>query len=349
MKTPRDRIDAYPRIAHFLGSLKDDELIHLIQGGNRAHQGIGGSSSCVDTSHGRVFFKQVPLTDLELSLEYKGSTANVFKLPLHYQYGVGSAGFGAWRELESHLSATDWVLEGHCPNFPLLYHWRVLANEGLDTPPSYWDNVDDYCQYWDNSAQIKQRVMALQESSYHILLCLEYIPCHLYAWLSDKLKRQDDTTDQALEFVERSLLSTVDFMQRNHMIHFDAHFENLLTDGELIYFSDFGLALSKEFQLNAHELEFFNQHSQYDEASIGVNLMHTLVSSKLAQDKYNLPDALKTIQSRDLGYSDLQLGMIDKYTDIALLMDNFYVNLQQTSKSTPYPREEIEKTLIELG
>jgi hypothetical protein len=37
----------------------------------------------------------VPLTDLEQLPQHFMSTANIFGLPLSYQYGVGSAGFGA--------------------------------------------------------------------------------------------------------------------------------------------------------------------------------------------------------------------------------------------------------------
>lgn len=45
----------------------------------------------------------MPLTDVELRPENVRSTANLFGLPTFYQYGVGSAGFGARRELAVHL------------------------------------------------------------------------------------------------------------------------------------------------------------------------------------------------------------------------------------------------------
>ncbi len=56
-----------------------------------------------------IFVKQIPLTDLEKQPENFRSTANIFKLPLSYQYGIGSAGFGAWRELATHIMTTKFL------------------------------------------------------------------------------------------------------------------------------------------------------------------------------------------------------------------------------------------------
>ena len=43
-----------------------------------------------------------------------------------YQYGIGSTGFGVWRELSAHIIATNWVMSGACPRFPVMCHWRIL-------------------------------------------------------------------------------------------------------------------------------------------------------------------------------------------------------------------------------
>lgn len=68
-----------------------------------------------------------------------------------YQYGVGSTGFGAWRELAAHVMTTNWVITGQCPNFPIMYHWRILEDTdskiisdeeqiALDKDATYWEN-----------------------------------------------------------------------------------------------------------------------------------------------------------------------------------------------------------------
>ncbi len=45
---------------------------------------------------------------------------------MYYHYGIGSAGFGVFRELVANIKITNWVLEGAITNFPLLYHYRVI-------------------------------------------------------------------------------------------------------------------------------------------------------------------------------------------------------------------------------
>jgi hypothetical protein len=94
--------------------------------------GIGGSTSRLVVDGLPVFVKRIPLTDLELA--HPQQTSNLFGLPSFYQYGVGSAGFGAWRELAAHQRATDWVLTGQCASFPLLHHWRIVSEKTAHEP-----------------------------------------------------------------------------------------------------------------------------------------------------------------------------------------------------------------------
>ena len=97
--------------------------------------GIGGTSATVEAGGVRVFVKQVPVTERELRPGNVRSTANLFDLPGFYQYGLGSAGFGPWRELAAHIMTTNWVLSDEHRAFALLYHWRLLpgpaATEGV--------------------------------------------------------------------------------------------------------------------------------------------------------------------------------------------------------------------------
>ncbi len=72
--------------------------------------------------------KKVPITDLELQAENYMSTTNIFNLPMCCQYGIGSAGFESWRELAAHIMTTNWVITGQCPNFPMMYHWRIVKD-----------------------------------------------------------------------------------------------------------------------------------------------------------------------------------------------------------------------------
>ena len=125
------RLATYGAVATHLSLLSDRRLGEVVAAASPLGSGIGGRSAELDIDGTRVFVKRVPLTDLELRPENVRSTANLFGLPMFYQYGVGSAGFGAWRELAVHTMTTGWVLGNEYEGFPLMYHWRVLP----DSPP----------------------------------------------------------------------------------------------------------------------------------------------------------------------------------------------------------------------
>lgn len=125
------RLAGYGAVATELSLLSDHRLKELVASAVPLGSGIGGRSAELEIAGRRVFVKRVPLTDIELRPEHVRSTANVFGLPTFYQYGAGSAGFGAWRELAAHTLTTHWVLGGAYAGFPLMYHWRVLP----DSPP----------------------------------------------------------------------------------------------------------------------------------------------------------------------------------------------------------------------
>jgi hypothetical protein len=115
----------------------------LVEAAPLIGSGIGGTSVSLEIEGWPVFAKRVPLTDLERRPDNVMSTANVFQLPTCYQYGVGSAGFGAWRELAAYVMTTNWVLGGRYAGFPLRYapvavvmndfYWKLFG-ESRATP-----------------------------------------------------------------------------------------------------------------------------------------------------------------------------------------------------------------------
>lgn len=124
-----NRLETYERISKELKNMSDKMLSDLLHQAAPMHSGIGGTSATLTLEGTKVFVKKIALTDLERKSEHFLSTANLFDLPLFYQYGVGSKGFGAWRELATHLMTSKWVILENCPNFPILYHWRILPTQ----------------------------------------------------------------------------------------------------------------------------------------------------------------------------------------------------------------------------
>ncbi|PSL00079.1 hypothetical protein CLV63_102205 [Murinocardiopsis flavida] len=136
------RLADYATAAASLAPLSDRRLRALVDGAAPVGSGIGGSTAELTVDGVRVFVKKVPLTDLERRPENVRSTANLFGLPTYYQYGVGSAGFGAWRELAAHAMTTAWVLADAYPGFPLMYHWRVLPDSPAAARGDFADTAE---------------------------------------------------------------------------------------------------------------------------------------------------------------------------------------------------------------
>jgi hypothetical protein len=212
------RIKRYSSVSSSLACLSNEQLNYILTNSKPLHEGIGGKSSLITIDEVPVFVKKLPLTELEQLPSNFMSTANIFNLPLFYQYGVGSAGFGAWRELASHIMTTNWIITGECVNFPIMYHWRILTNDPSHTNIHYWGDVEKYCRYWENSSTIRKRVEELSKAQAYIALFLEYVPQTLHKWLSAQIKKGSDTAELAVAFVDEQLKATNIFMKSQGLI-----------------------------------------------------------------------------------------------------------------------------------
>lgn len=100
---------------------------------------------------------------------------------------------------------------------------------------------EGYVKYWGNRANIGKYLSDIANANYELVLFLEYIPHVLDVWL----RKKTDKLQQSLN----DLRTTIDFLRAKQLVHFDTHFHNILTDGERIYLTDFGLVLDKSFAL----------------------------------------------------------------------------------------------------
>src|SRR3954454_5272731 len=198
------RLSAYATVNTALDRLGDRRLADAVAAAPALGSGNGGGAAELDVDGVRVFVKRVPLTDLELRPDNVRSTANLFELPLFYQYGIGSAGFGAWRELAAHLMANAWVLRGEYAGFPLLYHWRILPDDPPEGFADAFGGVDGAVAHWEGSAAVRRRLEAIGGSSASLVLFLEHLPQTLAAWL--------DGRHDVAPWVERELNRGTAFM-----------------------------------------------------------------------------------------------------------------------------------------
>ncbi|MCX7587761.1 protein kinase [Phenylobacterium sp. 58.2.17] len=318
---------AYDALAPRLASLSDNDLTALLAQTTTWHDHVLGNKSGVIALDGaKVFVKKITLTDLELAPDNRGTSANLFDLPMFYQYGVGSAGFGAWRELQAYLRATGWVLSGECPYFPLVYHWRVLPRaRRAPLPAAKQEWLDQAPDYWNGSNAVRQRLAAISAATTSIVLFLEYVPEMLHTWLENRLSGQ--SVDAALESTffnfHDQWRAARGFMNDRGMLHFDLHARNVLTDGDQVFVTDFGLALCADFDLSSSERAFFEAHRHYDHA-----YLDWVVAKWLA----SLPAPL----------SPALTDLAERASPAAVAFGDFFEALSQRSRRTPYPEAALE-------
>ncbi|WP_031075750.1 hypothetical protein [Streptomyces sp. NRRL WC-3742] len=328
------RLATHRRVAARLDQLSDRRLAELV-GSVAGVSGVGGRTGEAEVDGTPVFVKRVPLTDLELRPGHLRSTANHFGLPLYYQYGFGSSGFGAWRELAVHLMTTHWVLGGEHDGFPLTHHWRVLP----DTPPEgfadEFGGIEGAVAHWDGSSAVRTRLEAIGRATHSVVLFLEYVPRTLGSWLHEH-------GAEALPWVESELARGTAFLRSRGLVHFDAHFRNLLTDGQRVHFADYGLALSPSFELDASEREFLTLHRDYDRH---YTVSHLLRDNLLAGTDADAFLRDWTAGHRPEGLAPETASVNDRHAETALLLGGFHRRLLRESKSTPYPASDLELIL----
>lgn len=335
MKTLSKRTEKYTIVSNTLSCMSNQQLQAVLSTGKEIHTGIGGTSVQIDIENIPVFVKRVPITELELKPDNFMSTANIFKLPMCYQYGIGSAGFSAWRELAAHIMTTNWVISGKCSNFPIMYSSRIIPNSLNKTDLSYWESTEKYLDYWENNKHIKERIYSLNSTNASVLLFLEHFPKNLHQHLKEVLSAELDSINY-LEKLNKSFGTVLEFMHENSFLHMNAHFHNILADEDDIYLSDFGLALSKKFDLSMTEHNFVKDHENYDRCSYSVNLLHGVLTAYAGKDNWDktLSDYLANKHSIKL--PDKINEILSKNAPIAEKMHTFYKEIQK-DKSTPFP------------
>nr|WP_246253835.1 protein kinase family protein [Isoptericola chiayiensis] len=340
----RARRADYGVVSTALSRCSDRDLRELVEASLPVGSGIGGQTLRTEIGGVPVFVKQVRLTDLERQPENVGSTANLFGLPMFCHVGVGSIGgpgFGAWRELAVHDLTTDWVLAGDHDAFPLTYHWRVLADSGRPLPDELAD-IDRAVDCWDGSAAVRRRIEALRESTASLTLFLEFIPQTLHDWFGQQVAAGGADAERACAMVERELEAGVAFMGSRGLLHLDAHFENILTDGERLYFADYGPAVSSGFDLTPDEVGFVDRFRGYDRAYAATCLVNWLVVELFGLGPDRRPafvrDCATARPERCRPASPPGVAaVLRRHAAVAAETGEFLRRFRHESRATPYP------------
>ena len=141
-------------------------------------------------------------------------------------------------------------------------------------------------------------------------------------------------------------------MNANGLLHFDVHFRNILTDGHRVYITDFGLATSSRFDLSESELKFLERNKAHDGCYVVTEFVNWLVT--VLGGAKNHTERVDLIRRFAEGEKSLEMMnaatmFIKKYAPIALVMNDFYMNLDSVSRTTPFPVEEIQRICATTG
>jgi hypothetical protein len=343
------RLTAHSAVSTSLALRSDRALRELVDTAVPMGSGIGGKSALLEIAGTPVFVKRVPLTDPERQPGHARSTANLFELPIFCQYGIGTIGgpgFGAWRELAVHTMTTNWVLAAEREGFPLMYHWRVLPDATL--LPEELADIERAVAYWGGGSQVRRRIQALQQSSASVALFLEYIPQNLHQWLGTQVEAGDETANRACAMTERELAAGTSFMNSRGLLHFDAHFENILTDGQRLYFADYGLAISSRFELSQDEADFFGRHQAYDRCYTATYLVNWLITALYGYGREDREGRYALVRAyaegrRPTGIPAEPAAILARHAPTAAVISDFNRKFQRESRQTPYPLEEIRQ------
>jgi hypothetical protein len=347
------RLSRYGDVSTALALLSDRQLGRLVDAAQAMGSGVGGTTALLTVAGAPVFAKRIPLTDLERAPDNLMSTGDVFRLPTFCHYGVvahSAGGFGAWREVAANSMTTNWVLTKRSEAFPLMYHWRVLPGAAPLTEEHA--NIDRAVAYWGGSHAVRQRLHALSQASASVVLFLEYIPQDLNTWLTSQLAAGPDAIGAACAMAGRQLRASTAFMNANGLLHFDAHFRNILTDGHRLYFADLGLATSPHFDLSTDERDFLARNTSHDTGYTVRELVNWMVRHVvgITGGPAEGHDYIRRCAAgaRPAGAPEPVAELISRYASVAALMNDFYWDVYGANRETPYPDREITQAITAI-
>jgi hypothetical protein len=350
------RTAKFAQVSTALALQTDRQLTLLVDEAEQLATGIGGTTLAFDIEGTRVFAKRVRLTDLERRPEHRMSTANIYELPTFCQRNVGSPGFGVWRELVANVMTTDWVLSRQLESFPLMYHWRVLEGAAAAAAAPLSNELADIermVSYWEGSEAMGMRLKALADATASVMIVLEYMPWSLSTWLDQQMAAGREAMESACRMVEHGLTVDVPLMNSLGLLHGDAHHDNILTDGNRLYFADLGLATSARFALSSDELGYLEHNASLDRAYVLANWVNWLVKA-WSPTVSSLRERMELVRAITQGQALHQLipdlpssvaSIIHRHAAIATAVNDFYVKLHSDGRSVPYPREDIQALL----
>jgi hypothetical protein len=302
-----------------------------------------GENKIIEIDGTKVFAKKIPVADLFVKNKFQ--TENLYNLPMHYNYGIGSSGFSPWRELLLHIKTTNFVLTGEMDNFPLLYHYRFIEEQNKKEPNI--DKIEEYVEIWNNNPNIKKYLEDREVATMHIILFFEHIEYNLFGALQNKIISYENFLSQAFPIIK--------FLNKNGILHMDSHDGNYLVDSNgKLYLADFGISIDNKFNLSQDEKNFMVNNSSYDYALSLAILNHfsreekdkIIANGFQNRDTFDILDNIKEL----LEMEEVRYRKMLEYKDIITSYSHFITSLKKSpnKETIIFPNDDIKRLLGNL-
>lgn len=195
---------------------------------------------------------------------------------------------------------------------------------------------------------MRRRLDALARASASVVLFLEHVPHTLRDWLAARLAAGPDAAVAACARVERRLAADVAAMNAGGLLHFDAHFGNVLTDGHRLYLADLGLAASPRFDLAADERDLVARNRGYDAAYARRELVAWMVThlAGVTDPAGRFAYVRRCAAGEPPAHvPPAAAAILRRHAPVAAVLDAFFQDLYGTDRATPYPAEQVERAL----
>jgi hypothetical protein len=217
-------------------------------------------------------------------------------------------------------------------------------------------DVDTWVAFWHDSEAVRQRLEALSEASADLVLFVEHVPQDLLTWLADRHAEGPEVVDAVLDSVLTQLVHAARCMAAEGLWHFDAHLRNIVVDGDRLYVTDFGLAVSSAFSLAVEEADFLDRHAEHDLAHVVTELVNWVVTSltKASRTWTHPSQRNDYVRACAGGHEPPELllaaaDLVRRYAPVAAVMNDFYFDLHGRSRRTPYPEEDVRTACRAAG
>lgn len=333
------RMDQARRISDQLAGLDDADVRKLIHAADPVGVGIGGSTKKARIGETTVFMKQLPLASVEESAPT--STESRVQLPFVSQYGIGSPTHGVGREVAAHRVTSAWVQDGAVDFFPIFLGWRVVDLK-CRTDLSEFHGDAAQRQWGRHWPQVSKDLTAMKDASKSVALFLEYVPETLGVWLRKSLAAGHGETVFA-DVVDQIIHATA-WMRAQGFQHFDVHPGNILVQNGRLLFTDFGLALYRDFNLTAQERASMVTHAGFDRDTALMHLFHWVlfeIGYTSAQQRLALLRAAAVAPATPaLDPARKALGgsatVIAQHANVAVYITEMFSALMQDASATVY-------------